>query len=130
MTEAVTVALIISVPATVTAISALDVAIRKIDQLKVQVDGRLTQLLSAVGSEQFAAGLLTGRAAADARTDVLAEQMAGKADATLTLLHTHDVDERKTWPVHVTQDAIADGLAENTVLTQQIHDAVVPKAKP
>jgi len=130
MTEAVTVALIVSVPATVTAVTALVVAIRKINQLSVQVNGRLTQLLTVVGSEQFAAGLLTGRAAADARTDVLAEQVAVKADAALNLLQTHDMDERKIWPVHAIQETIADGLVKNTALTQEILDRMPPKGEP
>jgi hypothetical protein len=66
---------------------------RKTDALEVKVDGRLTELLESAKQKAYATGQLEGRAAADARTDVLAE----KTVATHELLKAHDSDERKIW---------------------------------
>jgi len=59
MTDAVVVGLLAAIPATVTAAAAVWVSLkgnRKVDAIKVEIDGRLTQLLASVGAEQRAAG--------------------------------------------------------------------------
>ncbi len=63
MTDAVLVGLIAAVPATVMAAAAFITSLhnsRKVDNLTIQVDGRLTQLLMSVGTEQNAVGHAAG----------------------------------------------------------------------
>jgi hypothetical protein len=63
MTDAVLVGLIAAIPSTVAALAALVVSLkgnRKVDAVALSVNGRLTQLLSAVGQTQRAEGRADG----------------------------------------------------------------------
>lgn len=63
MTDVVVVGLIASVPATIAALAALWATMkgnRKVDRIRVDIDGRLTQLLASVGAEQHAIGRSEG----------------------------------------------------------------------
>lgn len=63
MSDVVVVALIVAIPPTVAAVAALIVSLRgnrKVDNLIIQVDGRLTQLLESVSSENQATGHAAG----------------------------------------------------------------------
>jgi hypothetical protein len=63
MSETVIIACIVALPPTVAALAALVVSLkgnRKVDNLVVQVDGRLTQLLASVKTENQATGHAAG----------------------------------------------------------------------
>jgi hypothetical protein len=63
MTDAVLVGLIAAIPSTVAALAALVVSLkgnRKVDAVALSVNGRLTQLLGAVGQTQRAEGRADG----------------------------------------------------------------------
>jgi hypothetical protein len=64
MSDAVILALIASVPATIIALGTLLVAVaglRKTANLEVKVDGRLTELLQITKDSEFAKGLKEGK---------------------------------------------------------------------
>ncbi len=63
MTDPVTVGLIAAIPATIAALAALWATVkgnRKVDSIKVDIDGRLSQLLESVSKEQHALGRSEG----------------------------------------------------------------------
>lgn len=63
MTDAVLVGLIAAIPSTLAALAALVVSLkgnRKVDAVALSVNGRLTQLLGAVGQTQRAEGRADG----------------------------------------------------------------------